>query len=342
MLRIFRVLAGWLVAQWHYRRGLHDLGNGCYAWLQPDGGWGFSNSGLIADGGETLLVDTLMDLAHTREMLDGYRVAVAAAANIGTLVNTHANGDHTYGNQLVAGARMIASRACAEEMAQRRPEERVAMMKNWRNYGEGGAAWHELYDGVFDFEGLVYTPPTEVFDDAMTLRVGAKEVRLTMVGPAHTRGDVLVHVPAERTIFTGDILFIGGHPISWDGPISHWIVACDRILEWDVETIVPGHGPVTDKAGVRAVKHYFEYLTAEARKRYDAGLNDEQAAQDIVMSEFRDWIDGERVIVNVATLYREFSGDARKANVMELHARMARIRKARGTPRRGGNNKESA
>ncbi len=335
-------MAGWFVAQWHYRRGLHDLGNGCYAWLQPDGGWGYSNSGLIADGSETLLVDTLMDLAHTREMLDGYRAAVPAAANIGTLVNTHANGDHTYGNQLVAGARMIASRACAEEMAHRRPEERVAMMKNWRSFGEGGAAWHELYDGVFDFEGLVYTPPTEVFDDAMTLRVGAKEVRLSMVGPAHTRGDVLVHLPAEHTVFTGDILFIGGHPISWDGPISNWIVACDRILEWDVETIVPGHGPVTDKAGVRAVKHYFEYLTAEARKRYDAGMSDEQAAQDIVMSEFRDWIDGERVIVNVATLYREFSGDTRKANVMELHARMARLRKARGTPRRGGGNKESA
>jgi glyoxylase-like metal-dependent hydrolase (beta-lactamase superfamily II) len=151
-----------------------------------------------------------------------------------------------------------------------------------------------------------------------------------------------VHLPAERTVFTGDILFIGGHPISWDGPISNWIRVCDRILDWDVETIVPGHGPVTDKAGVRAVKHYFEYLTAEARKRYDAGMSDEQAAQDIVMSEFRDWIDGERVIVNVATLYREFSGDTRKANVMELHARMARIRMARGTPRRGGGNKESA
>ncbi len=215
------------------------------------------------------------------------------------------------------------------------------MMKNWRDYGEGGAAWFELYDGVFDFSGLVYTPPTEVFDDAMTLRVGAKEVRLTMVGPAHTRGDVLVHVPAERTVFTGDILFIGGHPISWDGPISNWIAACERILGWDVETIVPGHGPVTGKAGVRAVKQYFEYLTAEARKRYDAGMSDEAAAQDIVMSEFRDWIDGERVIVNVATLYREFSGDTRKANVMEMHARMARIRKARGTPRRGAK-KESA
>jgi len=328
MLEIFP-MTGASNMTWQYRKGLQDIGNGCYAWLQPDGGWGFSNSGLIADGGETLLVDTLMDLAHTREMLDGYRAAVPAAARIGTLVNTHSNGDHTYGNQLLAGARMIASRACAEEMAQRRPEERSAMMKNWRNYGEGGAAWHDLYDGIFDFDGLVYTPPTETFEHELSVLVGAKEVRLTMVGPAHTRGDVLVHLPAERTVFTGDILFIGGHPITWDGPISNWIAACDLILGWDVETIVPGHGPITDKAGVRAVKHYFEYLTAEARQRFDAGMPEAEAAHDISMAEFRNWIDGERVIVNVATLYREFSGDKRKPDVMDFHARMARLRKPR-------------
>jgi cyclase len=200
------------MAKWRYTRGLHDLGNNCYAWLQPDGSWGYSNSGLIVDQGETLLVDTLMDLRHTREMLEGYRAAVPAASRIGTLVNTHSNGDHTYGNQLVSGARIIASRACAEEMAQRRPEERAAMMRNWRAHGAAGAAWHELYDGRFDFEGIVYTPPTEVFDRECTLHVGAKEVRLTHVGPAHTRGDVLAYVPGDRTVFTGDILFIGGHP----------------------------------------------------------------------------------------------------------------------------------
>ncbi|MCA3152343.1 MAG: MBL fold metallo-hydrolase, partial [Rhodocyclaceae bacterium] len=68
-----------------YTKGLHDLGNGCHAWLQPDGSWGYSNSGLVSDGGETLLVDTLFDLAHTQEMLDGYRSAVPAARTIGTL-----------------------------------------------------------------------------------------------------------------------------------------------------------------------------------------------------------------------------------------------------------------
>ena len=56
------------MAQWTYTKGLHDLGNGCWAWLAPDGSWGWSNSGLISDDGVSLLVDTLFDLKLTREM----------------------------------------------------------------------------------------------------------------------------------------------------------------------------------------------------------------------------------------------------------------------------------
>lgn len=94
---------------WPYTRGLHDLGNGCYAYLQPDGSWGWSNAGLIADGEESLLVDTLFDLPMTAEMLAAMRDAVPAASSIGTLVNTHANGDHVFGNKLVGEAEIIAS-----------------------------------------------------------------------------------------------------------------------------------------------------------------------------------------------------------------------------------------
>ena len=52
-----------------YRKALEDVGAGVYAWMQPDGSWGYSNAGLITDGDECLLVDTLFDLALTREML---------------------------------------------------------------------------------------------------------------------------------------------------------------------------------------------------------------------------------------------------------------------------------
>ena len=76
-----------------FSKGLHDLGNGIYAYLQPDGSWGWSNAGLVTDSGEALLVDTLFDLNLTAEMLAEMRRATPAAARIETVVNTHANGD---------------------------------------------------------------------------------------------------------------------------------------------------------------------------------------------------------------------------------------------------------
>ena len=105
-----------ITSRWPYRRGLHDLGSGSYAYLQPDGSWGWSNVGLITDGGQSMLVDTLFDLALTREMLAEMRRSVPASKKIGTLINTHSNGDHCLGNGLVEGAEIIASKVCAEEM----------------------------------------------------------------------------------------------------------------------------------------------------------------------------------------------------------------------------------
>ena len=83
-----------------YSLGLHELGVGCYAYLQPDGGWGWSNAGLIVGEGRSLLVDTLFDLNLTALMLDAMS-PFTEAAPVNSLVNTHANGDHCYGNSEV-------------------------------------------------------------------------------------------------------------------------------------------------------------------------------------------------------------------------------------------------
>ena len=310
-----------------FTRGLHEVGARCYAWIQPDGGWGWSNAGLVVDGGESLLVDTLFDLHLTRTMLAVMRDAEpAATGNFDRLINTHANPDHCNGNELVAEAEIIASSAAAEEMAGESPARLAAMMQQAPSMGETGEFLLASF-GAFDFEGITQTLPTTTFEGDYRTRVGDKRVVLKQVGPCHTAGDILAYVPDDNLVFTGDVLFIEGHPILWAGPAANWIAACDYLLRLPVDVIVPGHGPVTDKRGVRAVRDYLVYVRDEAKARFDAGLSVYDAALDISLADFDSWGDAERIVVNVATLYSEFGSSEQPGDPFQL---MARIRKERG------------
>lgn len=310
------------MGNWTYTKGLHDLGNSVYAYLQPGGSWGWSNAGIVTDGDMSLLIDTLYDLRLTQEMLDTMRKSIPAAASIDMVANTHANGDHCYGNQLVAGAQIIASARTAEEMLELPPQHLAVLIKQAPALGQIGEFASRVF-GPFKFDDITLTPPNKTFEGELSLNVGNKEVHLIEVGPAHTRGDTLVHIPADRVIFTGDILFIGGHPIIWAGPVSNWLRACDRILAMDVETIVPGHGPITDKKGVAQVKGYLEYVYQETRKRYEGGMPAFEAAKDIPLDRYASWTEGERIVVNVASIYRELSGDKTPPNTVSLFGQMA-------------------
>lgn len=315
-----------MAERWTYSHGLKDLGGGLFAWLQPDGGWGWSNAGLIRDGDQSLLVDTLFDMPLTRTMLNAMQDATGLAAeDIGTIVNTHANGDHCHGNGCCPQAEIIASEASAREMIEVPPAMLAQFKKLGGQLGPAGSYFADIF-APFDFENVEERAPTQTFSGQMGLTVGDKAVELIEVGPAHTAGDVMVHVPADRTVFTGDILFIDGTPLMWAGPVSNWIRACDRICEMEVDKIVPGHGPITDKAGVRRVAEYLKFVDAEARKRFEAGLSVRDAAMDIALGDYSSWGDAERIAVNVDTLYREYRGDGVVTPVIELFGLMAEVR----------------
>ena len=313
------------MSKWPYTKGLHDLGNSVYAYLQPNGTWGWSNAGIVVDGEASLLIDTLFDLKLTRDMLDTMRNSIPVAAHIDMVVNTHANGDHCWGNELVAGAQIIASARTAEEMNTAISPTMVAtLLKRAPELGQLGEFLSHAF-GSFDFDNITLTPPTKTFEDELTLKVGDKEVHLIEVGPAHTLGDTLVHIPTDRVVFTADILFIGGHPIIWAGPTSNWLRACDRILEMDVDTIVPGHGPITDKKGVIEVKGYLEYIYQEAQKRYEIGMSAQEAAKDIYLDRYATWTDSERIAVNVASIFRELRGDQSHPKMVDSFMSMAEL-----------------
>lgn len=329
---------------------LRDLGNDTWAWIAADRTWGFSNAGLIAGGSKALLVDTLFDLALTGEMLAAMRAAVPAAARIDTVVNTHANGDHCWGNQLLRGAEIIASRQSAAEMVELPPRKVAGLMKAAKVacalgplrppvsqlLGALGLALPaDLFTAApfvarifapFAFDGIELLPPTRTFDGSLQLSVGERAVELIEVGPAHTSGDIIVHVPADRVVFTGDILFVDAHPIIWAGPASSWIRACERIIDLDPAVVVPGHGPLADLGAVRRIKAYLEQISTAARRLYEQGASEADALAEIARDGFDGWSERERLAVNIATIYRELRGDKCQPNTVASFAVMARAR----------------
>ncbi len=313
-----------------FTRGLHEVADGVHAYLQPDGGWGWSNAGLIEGAGASMLVDTLFDLRLTGEML-GAMGALTSTRPIATVVNTHANGDHCYGNQLVAGpgVEFVTSEAAAAEMDESPPATMAWMMERTDRMPVETADFLRRAFGPFEFGGIVVPSPTRTFTGFETVEVGGRSVDLIEVGPAHTAGDVLAWLPDARVVFTGDILFIEGTPIVWAGPVANWIEACERIIGLDASVIVPGHGPLTDADGVRAVSAYLRIVEEGARARHDAGMTSSEATLDLHDelggTPFGSWGDRERLVINVETIWTTLEPGYVRPSIPELFGRMASL-----------------
>jgi len=303
-----------------YSKGLHEVGDGCFAWLEPDGSWGWSNAGLVTGDGVSILVDTLFDVPLTRNMLDGMQ-KVTATHPITTVFNTHSNGDHWFGNQLLADREIIASAAALAEMPDAGPERLVAL--------------RELPGAVGDFARAIFSPfdwsdcrppmPNRSFEGQLDLDIGGTEVQLIQLGPAHTAGDTIAWVPSTKTLYAGDLLFIGGTPIIWAGPLSNWVAACDHMLALDPEYVVPGHGPVTDKGGIQVVRDYLTFVDSEARKRFDAGMNVDEAIRDIDLGDFGLLAEHGRLAQNVLSVYYELDPELPQRNLLEVIGAIGRL-----------------
>ncbi|MEM9134924.1 MAG: MBL fold metallo-hydrolase [Actinomycetota bacterium] len=305
---------------------LIEVAEDVFAYLQADGTWGWSNAGLVVGDDGSVLVDTLFDLHLTRRMLDTMSPHTSTKP-IAQVVNTHANGDHCYGNQLVAGAGVdvIASVAAGREMEEV-PASLLAAMVAGITEGTLGEYIQHAF-GAFDFDGIDMVEPTVTFTEEHRIDAGGRPVNLFEVGPAHTAGDILAWLPDDGVLFAGDILFIDGTPIMWAGPVDGWIAAIDRILDLEPAVIVPGHGPLTDADGVRRLRGYFTDLKAMVTERHAAGMSVADAIADIDRQidegPYADWTDRERIVVNVQTIWSELEPGFVSPEVVAVFQQMA-------------------
>ncbi len=313
-----------------YPEGLYDLGSEIYAWMVPNGSWGESNSGLVMLEDQSLLIDTLWDHNHTQNMLD----AMAEFTNerpIKTLINTHADGDHFWGNYLLKDIEIITSEAALKDMSHHVPKQMLLFnnigklfscmpMKKTRQVGH----WFQGMGKPYAFNKVKHTKANRSFNKELTLEFNSRKVELIEVGPAHRPGDVIVYIPDTKILFSSDLLFIGSTPVMWSGPLENWIKALDLMLEMDIEKIVPGHGPITNKEGVKRVKQYWLFLHDQATQKFKNNKSPKKAAEEIIFSEefaktgFLDWDSPERIMTNCHVLYRHEKGINKPIKPVEI------------------------
>ena len=159
----------------------------------------------------------MFDLPHNRRMIELFRDLGPWPPRY--VVNTHHDGDHTFGNQLFPDSEIIGHRLCPAEMEREcRPEQYHDLINppddapDWLLYVSPD--WQE-----WDLTGVVMTPPNSLMDDRRKLELDGKTVDIIYVGPAHSQGDMIVHLPKPGIVITGDLCFHQNTPIAWAGPL---------------------------------------------------------------------------------------------------------------------------
>ncbi len=300
--------------------GLTELAPGTWAWLQPNGGLGESNAGLVVGEGAALLVDTLWDERLTAEMLTSFvPVCERGGAPVTDLFNTHGDGDHWYGNGLLgAGVEIVASAPAIEQMRAEPPSMLTRLAPVGTVAGVAGrvpllpgadrlrglGAFSSML-GRYQFGGIDPRVPEHSFTDTKLLDVGGRRVELTFVGPAHTAGDAIAWVPDARVVFAGDIVFNDVMPIMWAGPVGNWIAALERIEALEPAAVVGGHGPVAGVGALASLREYWTWLREQvlaAGDDVDALALSERLIRSGEFEPWREWRGAERTLVNVARI----------------------------------------
>ena len=284
---------------------LREIAPHVYAALVPDRGWSWSNAAFVARG-DGLMVDTFMDVRRTREALA--LLAEAGAREPLRLVNTHHNVDHCWGNQLFRDREIIAHRRAAERMAKDLRPELLAALVEAKEASPGLAWFAGDLRGHFDFSEIEVTLPNHLIDGDVELELGDTRAALLSVGPAHTAGDVVVHLPEDDVVFAGDVIFRGCTPLGWEGTFANWIAALERIVALAPGVIVPGHGPLCGTEGAEELIDYFRYVQQEAKRCFERELSLEDAAASIELGPYGRWNQPERLVFNLARAYRELRG----------------------------------
>ncbi|WP_172384234.1 MBL fold metallo-hydrolase [Streptomyces sp. MNP-20] len=290
------------------------------------GAWGLANCVLVTDPegrADAALVDTPYDRRLTCELLAAIDQVLTPGTRVRTVINSHPDGDHSFGNAFFEGADIISTEAHAQgRECWLTPQQMHALtqLPTTRVLGR----YVRSRFSRFDFTGITVVGPNRTFSGRHSIRVGVTPVELIEIGPAHSATDLVVHLPGQAIVAAGDVVFADDHPVHWHGPLSAVLRACRTVLDLDPALVVPGHGRVLTPAEVRSHMDYLSELEHLIKERYAKGWPFYRAAADILERGFHpDMGAPERVVIVTGAEYAHLDG-RKPPHVLQLAEQAAR------------------
>jgi glyoxylase-like metal-dependent hydrolase (beta-lactamase superfamily II) len=192
--------------------------------------------------------------------------------------DTHYHWDHTWGNSVMAdaGAVIVCSQDCAQELQTK-----------------GKAEWdRNPTSGEYSLTAYRMEGPAVAFGDFLAFDDGQRRLELRKMGPAHTIGDAVAYLPHEQILFTGDLC------VSWksgnnlgdrDANHQHWVQALNQMANWNVKTVIPGHGGPGTPATLRAQSAFIDDLWKQVSAGKRAGKTPDQLIREINLTPHGDF-----------------------------------------------------
>ncbi len=266
-----------------------ELETGIYARLQE----GLTNAGIIVGDNGVMVIDSLRVPSFARDLIQDVRSITSKP--IQYVIDTHSHWDHTWGNEVFPEATIIGHENCYEEMVD------VEWNQQWRDkIVASDEPWAEE-------AGLVkITPPKLTFETSMRLFFGGREIILKYLGKAHTSGDIFIHLPGDKIVFTGDVAQDGGVPYLGDSYPEEWLETDNRMVELPVDRFVSGHGPVGNHEALMQARGFIHSLVNHTKTAIQEGQDEANAVTYVIGAlnpEFGGWRGFERLSETLPVVY---------------------------------------
>ncbi len=310
---------------------VRKIGDGVYATISDPtkGNTTLCNGGFVAGRDGALAIEGFLSAAGAAFQMDALRLV--SQAPVKAALDTHYHFDHSMGNAFYgahgvpvwahakAAARIVESYSVlqgADRAAVLGPfEKRVhdAKSEAERQHAQGDL---NAMTGIFETaNATVLALPSHPLDPAnlpMTMDLGGVKAVVESF-PGHSGTDIIVRVPEQNIVFTGDLLFNGWYPVCFDATVSSWRTTLAKFAGFDKDTIfIPGHGQVCGQEGIATIREVFDDIAGQAEKMYQAGVPAAEAAQRYAVPDkfknFPIFAWGFTIGPAITKLYEEWNG----------------------------------